>query len=189
MLKDLLVKNRSYRIYDDSSKMSHEELLELIELVKFCPATRNAQSLKYLIVNSAEECEKVFPALKWAGFLKDWNGAKEGERPTSYIIQLLDTNILKDCGCDDGIHAHTILLGATEKGYGGCIIKSFSHPVIRTLFDIPEDMQLRLIIAIGKPNETIILEDIKDGDYKYWRDDEDKHHVPKRGMDELVYRG
>ena len=117
MLKDLLLRNRSYRRFEQEVRISEEELTELVGLTCLCASARNAQALKYVIVHEEEKCAEVFPQLAWAGYLKDWDGPEEGERPAAYLIQLLDTRIVENCLCDDGIQAQTILLGAVEKGF------------------------------------------------------------------------
>ena len=127
MLKELLLKNRSYRRFVQNVRITREELAELVGLTRYCASGRNAQALKYKVVADADLCGKVFPNLAWAGYLKDWDGPKEGERPAAYLIQLLDTSIVENCLCDDGIQAQTILLGAVEKGYGGGVLKSVEN--------------------------------------------------------------
>lgn len=119
--------------------------------------------------------------------MKEWAGPAEEERPVAYLIQLLDTRIEENCLCDDGIQAQTILLGAVEKGFGGCIIKAFKNEVLRTILELPDYMKIMYVIALGKPVEKIVLEEIGDGDYKYWRDATGTHHVPKRTLEELIF--
>ena len=114
MLKDLLLRNRSYRRFEQEVRISEEELTELVGLTCLCASARNAQALKYVIVHEEEKCAEVFPQLAWAGYLKDWDGPEEGERPAAYLIQLLDTRIVENCLGDDGIQAQTILLGAAD---------------------------------------------------------------------------
>ncbi|MCX7985680.1 MAG: nitroreductase family protein, partial [Bacteroidales bacterium] len=118
MLKDLIVRNRSYRRFDESYKISIETLEEFIELTRYVASGRNAQPLKYILSNNPEINQLIFPALAWAAYLKDWPGPSEGERPTAYIVMLLDKNISEQPFCDHGIAAQTILLGAVEKGLG-----------------------------------------------------------------------
>ena len=186
MLKELLLKNRSYRRFVQDVRITREELTELVGLTRYCASGRNAQALKYKVVADADLCDKVFPNLAWAGYLKDWDGPEEGERPVAYLIQLLDTSIVENCLCDDGIQAQTILLGAVEKGYGGCIIKAFKNESLREVLQLPEHLKIMYVIALGKPKETVVLEEMKDGDYKYWREADGSNHVPKRALDELV---
>lgn len=188
ILKDLLLQNRSYRRFDQKVRLSEKELAELVGLTCYCASGRNAQPLKYLPVHTEEQCAEVFPNLAWAGYLTEWAGPEEGERPAAYLIQLLDTRIVENCLCDDGIQAQTILLGAVEKGYGGCIIKAFKNEALRATLLLPDYMRIMYVIALGKPVEKVVLEEMKGEDYKYWRDAEEVHHVPKRNPESLIYK-
>lgn len=187
VLKDLLLKNRSYRRFNQEVKIPEKELRELVGLARWCPSGRNAQPLKYAIVNTGEGCSQVFPHLAWAGYLTEWPGPEEGERPVAYLIQLLDTRIVENCLCDDGIQAQTLMLGAVEKGYGGCIIKAFKNEALREVLQLPEYMKITYVLALGKPKEEVVIEDMQGEDYKYWRDAEEVHHVPKRSAGEFVF--
>lgn len=124
--KSLLISDRSVRRFDQSRRINDEDLFDLISLTRYCASGRNLQPLKYRIVNGEEECECIFPALKWAGYLSDWDGPEEGERPTAYLVQCVDTRLTDNILCDDGIQLQAITLGAVSKGMGGCIIKSFN---------------------------------------------------------------
>lgn len=138
MLKDLVLHNRSYRRFNQSKRISPATLRELVDLAHFTASGRNVQPLKYLLLSSVDACSKIFPQLAWAGYLKDWDGPKEGERPVAYIIILGDTTISNSFGIDPGIAAQTMLLGAVEEGLGGCILGSIKRDEIRTLFDISD---------------------------------------------------
>lgn len=188
MLRDLLLKNRSYRRYYQGVRINTSELEELVGLARLCPSGRNAQALKYCVVAGKDECAAVFPLLAWAGYLTDWAGPEEGERPAAYLVQVLDTSIVENCLCDDGIQAQTILLGAVEKGWGGCIIKAFKNEPLREVLGLPAHLKIAYVIALGKPKETVVLEDMEGGDFKYWRSADDTHHVPKRAAGELIVK-
>lgn len=144
--------------------------------------------MKYVVVSTPQACREVFPCLAWAGYLKDWPGPEEGERPSAYLIQLLDTEIAENCLCDDGIQLQTLLLSATEAGYGGCIVKSFKNAELRTLLQLPGHLKITYVLALGKPKETVRIEDMQAGDVKYWRTPDGVHHVPKRSVQELIYQ-
>ncbi len=185
-LSELIRKNRSYRRFDASEKISEETLVELIDLARQASAARNGQALKYLLINKKEECDFVFPLLSWAGYLTDWDGPSEEERPTAYIVVLKDSEISSKIHCDHGLAIQNILLGAVDKGYGGCIIGAVKHEAIRSHFEIPEHLEILYILALGKPTETVILEEMKDNDIRYWRDENNIHHVPKRSLEEII---
>ncbi len=111
----------------------------------------------------------------------------EGERPSAYIIVLGDTRLKQSFGCDHGIAAQSILPGATEKGLGGCMIASVQKPALSRALAIPGHYEILLVIALGKPKETVVIEAVgSSGDIKYWRDAGGVHHVPKRSLDELI---
>lgn len=101
---------------------------------------------------------------------------------------MLDTRIVENCLCDDGIQAQTLLLGAVERGRGGCIIKAFKNEALREALALPDYLKIMYVIALGTPAETVVLEEMKEGDYKYWREADGAHHVPKRPVKELVAR-
>lgn len=187
MISDLILKNRSHRRFFQNNTIKIKTLKELIELARLSASGGNLQSLKYIISNETEKNALIFPHLAWAGYLKDWAGPEEGERPAAYIIILGDTNISKNFGVDHGIAAQSIMLGAVEKGLGGCIIGSIQREGLRENLNIPERYVILLVLALGKTKETVVIETAKrEGDIKYWRDSDGIHHVPKRQLDELI---
>lgn len=188
ILKELLQKNRSFRRFYQEERIPEETLKELVGLVRWCASGRNAQPLCYAIVNTAAECARVFPLLAWAGYLKDWAGPEEGERPAAYLIQLLDCRVVENCLCDDGIQMQTLLLGAVDKGYGGCIVKAFKNDALRELLELPEYLKILYVLALGKPKEQVVIEDMQGEDFKYWRDEAGVHHVPKRRTESLIFK-
>jgi nitroreductase len=189
MLKDLIRKNRSYRRFYQNVSVELQTLRELVDLARHSASGANRQPLKYILICDPEVSAKVFPHTRWAGYLKDWKGPEEGERPAAYIVILGDTEIAKSFGCDHGIAAQSIMLGATERGLGGCMLGALDKDGIRQALDIPERYEILLVLALGKPKETVVIEDVgPDGDIKYYRDEDDVHHVPKRPLDELILR-
>ncbi|MCH5238047.1 MAG: nitroreductase family protein, partial [Muribaculaceae bacterium] len=116
MLKELLKNDRSYRRFEENHRIDRETLLNLVELTRYCASGRNLQPLKYYIANDYEICDKIYPLLKWAGYLTDWDGPEKSERPSAYLIQCLDTSLANNYLCDDGIQLQAITLGATAKG-------------------------------------------------------------------------
>jgi len=186
MLKDLILKNRSYRRFHQDKAISTETLHELIDLARLSPSARNAQPLKYFIANTPEINNKIFPHLSWAGYLKDWAGPEKGEQPAAYIILLNDTDISANYFCDDGIASQSILLGAVEKELGGCIIGSLNRLQLQRELKFADNLKIVHIIALGKPKEEVEIEQMKEGNIKYWRDIQEKHHVPKRDLKDII---
>ena len=187
MLKDLVRKNRSYRRFHQEVSVDLETLRELVDLARLSASGANRQPLKYILCCDPETNAAIFPHLAWAGYLKDWTEPAEGERPAAYIIILGDRHVSPSYGCDHGIAAQSIMLGATERGLGGCMIASIKRKKLRETLNIPERYEIALVLALGKPKEKVVIEAVgPGGDIKYYRDDEGTHHVPKRALDELV---
>jgi nitroreductase len=187
MIRDLILKNRSYRRFYEEVDIKLETLRELVDLARNSASARNAQPLKYILSCEPQRNSLIFPHLVWATFLKTWAGPAEGERPSAYIIILGDTEISRFVDYDAGIAAQSILLGATEKGLGGCMIANIKKEGLRKALDIPPRYEILLVLALGKPRETVVIETVGDsGDTKYWRDSEGVHHVPKRPLGEII---
>jgi nitroreductase len=187
MFRELVLKNRSVRKFKQNEPVAKETLKELVDLARLSASGANMQPLKYILSCSKDKNELIFPNLAWAGYLKDWDAPAEGQRPAGYIIILGDTQIRKSFGCDHGVAAQSILLGAAEKGLSGCMIGSVNREKLRKNLGIPNRYEILLVIALGKADEKVVLEDKKpEGDIKYYRDSEDTHHVPKRPLDEVI---
>ncbi len=186
-LFNLVQKCRSYRRFEENYRINKETLMDLIKLARLSASAGNLQPLKYILSCTPETNRRIFPYLHWAAYLKDWPGPGEGERPAAYIIVLGDKEIAQVFGVDAGIASQNILLGAVEKGLGGCIIGSVDRDELRQEFKISERFEILHVIALGKPKETVVIEDIPPGgDIRYWRDEKGVHHVPKRPLEELI---
>jgi nitroreductase len=189
MLRTLIKMNRSYRRFQEQVPVSREVLMELVDLARLSPSAANLQPLKYLLSCDAGTNARIFPHLGWAAYLTDWAGPAEGERPSAYVIILGDTQIAPSFGCDHGIAAQSILLGAAEKGLGGCTIGSIDRKALRAALAIPDPYEILLVLALGKPAETVTLETVDaSGKIRYWRDAEGVHHVPKRRLEDILVR-
>ena len=187
MLDELIKKNRSYRRFYQNERVSIDTLKELVNLARLSPVEANFQELKYILSNDPEKNNAIFSCLKWAGFLKDWDGPADGERPAAYIIIVRDTAIKEKTGIGHGIAAQSILLGATEKGLGGCMLLSIDKTALRQTLALDDQFEILLVIALGKPCEEIIIDEIDKGEStKYWRDEKSRHHVPKRKLDDII---
>jgi nitroreductase len=187
MLEDLVKRNRSCRRFYQDEAITLDTLKGLVNLARLSASAANLQPLKYLVANEPHRNGQVFSCLAWAGYLPDWPGPPEGERPAAYLVILGDREISQDFGCDHGIAAQTILLGAREKGLGGCMIGSIKRQRLRELLNIAERFDILLVIALGKPKEEVVLEEVAPGEsIKYWRDEAGVHHVPKRRLEEII---
>jgi nitroreductase len=185
-IDEAIRKNRSCRRFKQQERLTVSELKDLVNLARLSPSGGNLQPLKFMLSNKPATNAVVFKRLAWAGYLKDWNGPAEGERPAAYIIIVGDKKIAASPGCDHGIAAQSIMLGATARGFGGCMLGAIDRKGLRKDLSIPAQYDILLVLALGRPKERIAIEIAKGGDIKYWRDKKGTHHVPKRPLKELI---
>lgn len=190
MLIDLLKKNRSYRGYDETCRIGRAVLEELIDCTRYTASSVNLQPLKYYAANTPETVARIQPLTHWAGKLKELQLPREGHRPTAFIVICQDLSISSSPAMfqrDIGIAAQTILLAATERGLGGCMIGSFEKDALKAALQFPAQIEPVLVLALGKPDETVMLTQAgPDGATDYYRDENDVHFVPKRALKDIL---
>ena len=189
MIKTLVLKNRSYRRFYQNEKIEIATLKELIDLARVCASAANLQPLKYIISNDDIKNESIFKTLGWAGYLKEWKGPTDGEKPSAYIVIVNDLSLSNNPLMDIGIAAQSILLGSVEKDLGGCMLCNINKKVLASVLNLDDNYEIMLVIALGKPKEQVVIDEIGlSSDVKYWRDEKEVHHVPKRGLDEIILK-
>jgi len=188
MIRDLILQNRTCRRFYQDVTIERETLRELVDLARYSASGANMQPLKYILSCKPGKNALIFPLLGFAGYLRDWPGPPEGERPSAYVIMLGDTEISKSFfEVDAGIAAQSILLGARDKGLGGCMHHSVKRDELSKAFRITSRYEILYVLSLGKPKEEVVLETIgPDGDCKYWRDSAGVHHMPKRRLDDII---
>lgn len=190
MIRELAEKSRSWRGYDESRKVSRRELEELVECARFCPSSVNMQPLKYYLAWEEEQVKKIQPLTRWARALQPMELPHKGHCPAAFIVICQDTALQPSVARfqkDIGIAAQTMLLAATEMGLGGCMIGNYDAGQVKEALGLAEHLLPVLILAIGKPDETVVLTEVQeDGDTRYYRDENDVHYVPKRPLEELI---
>jgi len=185
--KELVARTRSYRRFDQTVNIPKETLESWAELARLVPSSANHQALKFLLINDPELNARVFKSISFAGYLKEWGGPKEGEKPTAYVVILGDTTINQNFDLDAGIAAQTIMLAANEDGFGGVMMGAIKRESLREEMQIPVHLEVVLLLALGKPTEQVVVEETSaEHGIRYYRDAEDVHHVPKRPLSELI---
>lgn len=190
MIKDLVIKNRSYRGYNHDRKLTKEELLELVDCARLTASSVNMQPFKYYIAWEEDEVAAIQALTKWARGLPELTLPHPGMEPTGFIVIVQDTAIFeslqrfqKDCG----IVAQTMLLRAAEMGLGGCMIGNFPAGTLKETLKLPANLSPLLVLALGEPAEQVVLTEISEGESTgYYRDEQDIHYVPKRRLEDIA---
>ena len=191
MFKDLVKKSRSYRGYDQDREITRSELEELVDCARFAPSSVNGQPFKYLLINDKSERARLQKLTGWARALPDMTLPHPGKEPTAFIVICQNTDWdsnLDRYQRDVGIVAQTMLLAAADAGLGGIMIGNFSPKRVSEEFGLPDNTVPMLVVALGKPDENIILTEMNEGESTaYYRDENDTHYVPKRKLDDIIF--
>jgi len=187
--RELVLKTRSYRRFEQKAAVDTATLRDLIDLVRRVPSAANRQPLRYIASCGPRMNAGIFETLSWAGALPDWPGPEEGERPAAYVVILHDKQVCDSAPHDVGIAAQTLLLAAVSVGLGGCMFGSVQRSKLREILQIPESLEIVLVVALGRPVEKVVLEDAQPGtSLKYYREPDRAHHVPKRRLEDVLLR-
>lgn len=188
-VNELMRKTRSFRSFKSGATIDNETLLSFIDNARISAATMNLQPLKYRIVNG-DEVASVLPLTRWAASLSI-KLPPEGHAPSAFIVICHDNAVtpfkpifLKDVG----IVAEVIMLSATEAGYGGCILGSAGADALKETLSLPEGLEPELVLALGVPDETVVLTEAIDGNVTYYRDENNVHYSPKRRLEDIIIK-
>ena len=186
-LEEVIYKRRTIRRFKQDP-IPLETLKKLIDYARVAPVGSNIQALEYVIVNGEEMAEIMFSLVRFAGSLPKEQKPTIENKPMAYIIILVNTDIKKSFfEYDIGAAVENILLGAITFGLGCCWMASINGRKIRSLLEIPDNYQIVQLISMGFPDEESVTEPYSDS-FKYWKDENGKMHVPKRTLDDIIFK-
>jgi len=184
MIYEKMVSRRTIRKYTEK-EVPKEVLIKCVDAARLSPSGANLQPLKYVIVNDHRVADEVFSALRYAGYIPGYHHG-EKEKPKAYIVILLDKNIRRDPGHDAGIAAMSICSVAHDEGLGSCILGAIDRQSLREILNVPSDLDIILTVSLGYPAERSVADKMEDGSVKYWLDEDETMHVPKRELNDIV---
>ena len=174
---ELAKKTRSVRKFDENVRLTDEEIMHLMDIVSVLPVSRNRASYSFYHA-TGDEAKRIYPHMRWAMNIPEWEGPAEGERPGSLLLVLTEDVSPSPMNCVNlGIAALGIVMGAREMGYSACILRSIDHNHIARKLGLKKTVQL--VIALGKGTQEVTIEPYEGSD-KYWMDEDGGQHVPKR---------
>ncbi len=180
---------RSNRRFRKNYPVTEALMTSWVDNARVTASAKNLQPLRYRVITDKDLNAEIFDTLAWAGYLTDWDGPEPDERPTGYIVMACDTDLCpaRAAQFDAGIAAQTIMLGATEEGFGGCIIMSFRKQRLKEILNMPENLDPIFVLALGRPIEDVRIVDMENNEYKYYRDEQQVHYVPKRTLEDILF--
>lgn len=185
-LRPLFRNRRSVRRFLDR-RPSRELLVSLVDAARLAPSAANRQPLEFLLVDDPKTCALLFPLLRWAAYISPRGDPPPGQEPTAYILTLVNAGI-RDKGYeyDVGAAMTTMALAAWSEGLASCWLISVDREGARRLLAVPETHLIDSVLALGYPAETPATVDLTDS-VRYWKDDEDRLHVPKRKLESVLH--
>ncbi len=184
---ELILKRRTIRRFQQEP-IQFEALQRLIDAARVAPSASNLQPLQYIVVDDGNLLPEVFSTLRWAGYIAPRGTPLEGERPTAYIVVLVNKEISSpEYPRDVGAAVENILLAALEEGIGSCCIRSVDTKKLREILNVPEFLEIDSVVALGYSAESPVLEETG-GPIKYWKDESGTLHVPKRKLRDILHR-
>ena len=187
-LMELLKTRRTYRRFDESRAIPQEVLDDILNAQRYASSAANAQALRYLVVQTPELVNKVFPLTRWAGMLPPELGVpKEGERPVLFILVLYPAdNPSQYIPTDAGLAISNMTLAAWGHGVGSCVLANIDRDALRDLLDIDPAYTIHTAVAFGYPTHTSTIVDPVEGKLAYYLDEHKDYCVPKRPLSETV---
>jgi len=185
---ELVLKRRSIRRFKNIP-IRYEILEKCVNAARLAPSAANLQPLEYIIVDAEPLLPKVFDMLRWAAFIAPSADPPPGHRPTAYIVVVIREGAGYEGleNYDAGLAVENMILVALEEGIGSCCIHNINRDGLRGLLSIPEDYIISLVLALGYPDESPVVEEFA-GSPKYWKDEGNVLHVPKRGLKDILHR-
>jgi len=192
---EAVTKRRSIRRFKDVT-VAYAILERCVNAARLAPATRNCQLCEYVVVDDEQLLPQVYDTIAiWAGQPAAKGGPPLEHRPKAYIVTLINTSLEAELGgtrrvtiyYDVGMAAENMILVALEQGIGICPMLSFKQTELKQVLNIPDNYEIALVLALGYPDESPVLEVATDS-VKYWIDSKGVRHVPKRELRDIIHR-
>ena len=150
---DLLFQRRSSRKYKDV-KVEKEKVEQLVQAALLAPSARSVYSQRFIVIDDKDLLNRLSKAREQgSSFLKD--------APLAIVV-LGDSSVIDVWTEDATISATMIQLVAESLGLGSCWIQirnrqhsssKTSEEYIQDILEIPSEIRVQCIIAIGYPGE------------------------------------
>lgn len=188
-LKDLVIKNRSARSFDGNFKLELDDIFDFVDTARLTASAVNRQPLKYFVTNDKEKILEITNSVVFGGGFKGLKLPGRGNEPSAYVVICADKDLKyndKLTCIDLGIASQTLVLAAAEKGISSCSFGSFNEKKIRKLFNIKENLEILLAIALGKSIEHAEIVEIEEGESTSYYRENGIHFVPKRKLKDII---
>ena len=164
-------------------------LFEVVEAGRVAPSASNGQPLEYVVVCEKRVVDKVFEQLGWGAYVEPRRNPPDGRKPVAYIVVLINSEweLGRFGVVDAAASIENMLLAAWNQGIGSCWLASVKREKTAEILGLPGHLRIDSVIALGYPDENPVMEDCKSESIEYYLDDNDRLHVPKRRMENIMH--
>ncbi len=187
-INDVLTSRRTIRKFKQTP-LSKEQLLRYVGAARLAPSAGNLQLLKYIVVQNEEMTEKIFPLVKWAAYLASGYNPKENERPIAYVVVCADISVRQSgYDMDVGAAVENLIISAWADEVGSCWMGAIDKPKVEELLELPENLVVSCIVALGYPAEMPSEVEITNNIIKYYLNEDGVLCVPKRKFEDVLIK-
>ena len=183
-LDTLLLKNRSHRAYDTTYEVARRQLEAIVSVNTKIPSGRNAQRLRFKLLEAREGGESFCRFLHLGGYLPELHLPAPGTEPQAFIVVCSTEAESPTIDIDLGISLQSMALKAVEIGLNALIIRAFDHDEVKQALNL--ELEPLCVLAVGKGLDKIELTEVPAGaSTRYYRKD-GVHYVPKIRIEDLL---
>lgn len=183
-LDSLLLRNRSHRAYDTSYVVAKRQLEAIVSVNTKIPSGRNAQTLRFKLLDAASGGADFCRFLHLGGYLPELHLPEPGTEPQAFIVVCGTAPETPVVDIDLGISLQSMALKAVEIGLNALIVRAFDRQAVRDALGL--ELEPLAVLAVGKGIEKIELVEVQSGsDLRYYRRD-GVHCVPKVRLEDLL---
>lgn len=191
---EAVTKRRSIREFKDVP-VPYDVLERCINAARLAPTAGNRQLCEYIIVDDEPLLPQILDTVgSWFGVPRPKEGWPPGHWPKAYFVILINLPLESEIGTgrvntnyDVGAAVENMTLVALEQGIGSCIITGFNRGKVKQLLNIPDKYEIAMLLALGFPDESPVLEVATDS-IKRWVDNQGVRHIPKRELEAIIHR-
>jgi len=186
IFSELIRKNRTKRIYN-GGEVSFSLLTELIEDCRFSASAINIQEIRYILINDETLCSDIFKITN----LPSTHKVDISQKPGAFVVMIVnrDSKLPESfLYYNAGIATANLTLSAASKGFSCVTLLSTNLEKLAALLSLDESKRIVSVIAVGKSDQKVLLEDISGGDSSYYKNEDKVHVVPKLTAEVLIYQ-
>lgn len=151
-ISSLLANRWSTRSYDAKHEITDEQALAILEAGRWAPSANNLQPWRFSLLKRGTDLHTRISSEALSGFNASWAPAASAYLVISRKLFTADGTPNFISTFDSGLAAMSIMVEAEAHGLNGHVMAGITHDKVAEILDLPHDLGVLVIIAIGKPH-------------------------------------